>query len=398
VVAFFLVFVLIPVARPSTPFTVSATQGESKAAPTTMWFQGYLADASTGEPITSTHAMSAAIYAENEGGSPLWGAETFAEVPVVNGWFQLELGTAEPLPAFDDAPYHLEIVVEGETLEPRMKLGTVPSSRIADQGSWSVDEGDVYRESGAVGIGTDGPMVPLHVVSSGGGEVFRVESQDYSTRVARITSTGWFNWYDDLLQLEAPKLNPFEYQFIECTALEYLANDVRFRVHENGDVTADGTVTGGGADFAEMIRASSGARTLTAGDVVVADPENARAVVRSTEPRSTAVLGVVSEKPGFLGSPREWDVPRPGYEESEELRIDDMAERYDEVPMAVVGIVSCRASAENGPIVPGDLLVTSSTPGHAMRDESPVPGTILGKALGSLSTGTGMIDVLVTLQ
>lgn len=69
-------------------------------------------------------------------------------------------------------------------------------------------------------------------------------------------------------------------------------------------------------------------------------------------------------------------------------------------PVAILGVVSCKVSAENGPIHPGDLLVTSSTPGHAMRADRAraQPGTILGKALESLDTGTGLIQVLVTLQ
>ncbi|MBI4577981.1 MAG: hypothetical protein HY722_17095 [Planctomycetes bacterium] len=74
-----------------------------------------------------------------------------------------------------------------------------------------------------------------------------------------------------------------------------------------------------------------------------------------------------------------------------------------QVPLAVVGIVPCKVTTEGGPIRPGDLLVTSGTPGHAMRDDDPRVGTVLGKSLGSLEdegTGavTGMIDVLVTLQ
>jgi hypothetical protein len=63
-----------------------------------------------------------------------------------------------------------------------------------------------------------------------------------------------------------------------------------------------------------------------------------------------------------------------------------------------VGIVPCKVSAENGPISPGDLLVTSSTPGHAMRDADPAVGTVLGKALEEMPSGTGVIKVLVTLQ
>jgi len=57
-------------------------------------------------------------------------------------------------------------------------------------------------------------------------------------------------------------------------------------------------------------------------------------------------------------------------------------------------------SAENGPIKVGDLLVASSTLGHAMKgtDRSLLTGAVVGKALGSLDSGTGVIEVLVTLQ
>jgi len=52
------------------------------------------------------------------------------------------------------------------------------------------------------------------------------------------------------------------------------------------------------------------------------------------------------------------------------------------------------------PIKPGDLLTTSDTPGHAMKvTEHPrAQGAILGKAMSSLESGTGLVLVLVTLQ
>ena len=68
--------------------------------------------------------------------------------------------------------------------------------------------------------------------------------------------------------------------------------------------------------------------------------------------------------------------------------------------MAVVGIVPCKVSAENGPIQRGDLLVTSSTEGHAMKgtDRRRMLGAVVGKALETLQRGKGVIEVLVTLQ
>ena len=68
--------------------------------------------------------------------------------------------------------------------------------------------------------------------------------------------------------------------------------------------------------------------------------------------------------------------------------------------MAMVGVVPTKVSAENGPIKRGDLLVTSSASGYAMKgtDRSRMLGAVIGKALGHLDSGTGKIEVVVTLQ
>ncbi|MCX8062179.1 MAG: hypothetical protein N3D16_06320, partial [Anaerolineales bacterium] len=77
----------------------------------------------------------------------------------------------------------------------------------------------------------------------------------------------------------------------------------------------------------------------------------------------------------------------------------DTNEPLSGIPVAITGIVPCKVSAENGAIHRGDLLVTSSIPGHAMRaGDDPPQGTVLGKALGELITGTGIIYILVVLQ
>lgn len=66
----------------------------------------------------------------------------------------------------------------------------------------------------------------------------------------------------------------------------------------------------------------------------------------------------------------------------------------------MVGIVPTKVSTENGPIKRGDLLVTSATLGYAMKgtDRGLLTGAIVGKALESLDSGTGVIEVLVSLQ
>jgi hypothetical protein len=69
-------------------------------------------------------------------------------------------------------------------------------------------------------------------------------------------------------------------------------------------------------------------------------------------------------------------------------------------PIALVGQAFCKVDASFGRIAPGDLLTTSSTPGYAMKalDESRRTGAILGKALGRLDDGQGLIAILVTTQ
>jgi hypothetical protein len=69
-------------------------------------------------------------------------------------------------------------------------------------------------------------------------------------------------------------------------------------------------------------------------------------------------------------------------------------------PIALIGTVYCHADASYSPIQVGDLLTTSTTPGHAMRASDPGRsfGAVIGKALRSLTAGRGLIPVLVGLQ
>src|SRR5262249_49959275 len=72
----------------------------------------------------------------------------------------------------------------------------------------------------------------------------------------------------------------------------------------------------------------------------------------------------------------------------------------ERVPIALVGKVHCKVDAETSPIEVGDLLTTSSTPGHAMKATDPLKafGAVIGKALRPMKSGQGMIPVLIALQ
>ena len=157
----------------------------------------------------------------------------------------------------------------------------------------------------------------------------------------------------------------------------------KFRVDGTGKGYFDGGTMTGGADFAESVAIAPATRPQTPGDLLIVDTTSKRRLALSAEPYSTLVAGIYSTKPGVLATPHSMN--------------ETVA---DEVPLAIVGIVPCKVSAENGPIAPGDLLVSSSTPGHAMKgsDRSRMLGAVVGKALEPLDAGIGVIQVLVTLQ
>lgn len=72
----------------------------------------------------------------------------------------------------------------------------------------------------------------------------------------------------------------------------------------------------------------------------------------------------------------------------------------NQIPIALMGRVYCKVDADQGSIKVGDLLTTSSIPGHAMKVNHPSNafGAVIGKALAPLEKGQSMIPVLVALQ
>jgi hypothetical protein len=137
-----------------------------------------------------------------------------------------------------------------------------------------------------------------------------------------------------------------------------------------------------GGDYAESVDVTGNRMHYEPGDLLVIDPSAPGKFLKSAEAYSTLVAGIYSTKPGAVG------------------RRQSAAKSVDEVPMAMIGIVPTKVSAENGPIKTGDLLVTSSTVGYAMKgtDRERMLGAVIGKALGRLESGTGVVEVVVTLQ
>ena len=71
------------------------------------------------------------------------------------------------------------------------------------------------------------------------------------------------------------------------------------------------------------------------------------------------------------------------------------------VPVGLVGVIPTKVSVENGAIRRGDILVSASTRGHAMRgtDRERLTGAVVGKALAEFEgPGTGVILVMVNVR
>jgi hypothetical protein len=155
--------------------------------------------------------------------------------------------------------------------------------------------------------------------------------------------------------------------------------------YANGDLSIRGSYyCNQSIDVAEMIY-SNQKTGLEAGDVVVVDPDNDETVITSSKPYDSTVAGIISTEPGLvLGSGFEGDTAKGNVE------------------LSLVGRVPCKVTTENGPVKRGDLLVTSSKPGYAMKGDpekiKEMPGVVLGKALEELKEGEGKILVLISLR
>jgi hypothetical protein len=145
------------------------------AIPHLISYQGMLTD-NSGTPLTDTVNVVFKIYDNSSGGSLKW-QETQNNVPVINGLFNVILGTVTPIDTLSfSQQYWLDITVDGENMPARLRFtstGYAYRSMMADSavvassapvgGGWT-DDGAVVRLNtltDKVGIGTTTPQVKL---------------------------------------------------------------------------------------------------------------------------------------------------------------------------------------------------------------------------------------------
>ena len=158
-------------------------------------------------------------------------------------------------------------------------------------------------------------------------------------------------------------------------------DNTAYMLNVNGIIHATKVIGATYQDLAEWVPANG---ELDPGTVVVLNHAHKNEVQQSADAYDTGVAGVVSEQPGIV--------------------LGEGGEGRAQV--ATTGRVKVKVDATRTPIEIGDLLVTSDIPGTAMKSEPMTingrkfhqPGTIVGKALEPLSSGTERILVLLSLQ
>ncbi|HPC83693.1 MAG TPA: hypothetical protein P5234_09795 [Thermoanaerobaculaceae bacterium] len=219
--------------------------------------------------------------------------------------------------------------------------------------------------SGTINSGSSGDLINL-----------RAGNAETGTTRLLITNTGEPNFYGtgNLMRLHAANAG----------------DNLRMLVTNTGNLLVDGGFFSGGVDVAEAFEVEGELSEYEPGDVLVISERSDARAEKSSAPTSTRVAGVYATKPGLILSRRG--------------TAEDLS---SSVPMGVLGVIPTKVTAEGGPIRRGDLLVTSSTPGHAMKATAAViegvallpTGAVLGKALQPFDgPGSGLIEVLVNVR
>lgn len=258
---------------------------------------------------------------------------------------------------------------------------------------------DIYvGANGDVGIGTSTPTSRLQVVDDSWPTATFQSSEPLGTWIAMTnTSTGGHEW----TAISTGQANGEGAG--NLLLKDVTANVVAMTFKSNGNIGIGTTtptqkleVAGwmkchavqitGGSDLAEPFDVRESDETKP-GMVVCIDPAQTGKLRLSSRAYDTTVAGVVSGANGVS----------PGLTLTQERNPEADGEHL----VALTGRVWAYVDADaGGPVVPGDLLTTSTTPGHAMKagDHDRRPGATLGKAMSALESGRGLVLVLVNLQ
>ncbi|MFN7948533.1 MAG: hypothetical protein U0Z53_24485 [Blastocatellia bacterium] len=248
----------------------------------------------------------------------------------------------------------------------------------------------VIKDSGNVGIGT---ATPNHQLSLGRGPTWTRNGWGGSMELQNATAIAWqANAAGQRFGMGHTNSGFYFFRTISDPGTSGAPAVYDMSISDTGVVSVRVLQITGGADFAENFDISTptapgAAETakVEPGMVVSIDPASPGRLALTTQAYDRRVAGIISGAGGV----------KPGMTMSQEGTL-----AHGQHPVALNGRVYCQVDASFGAIEPGDLLTTSSTPGHAMKvtDAAKAQGAIIGKAMTGLKEGRGLVLVLVTLQ
>jgi hypothetical protein len=109
-------------------------------------------------------------------------------------------------------------------------------------------------------------------------------------------------------------------------------------------------------DLAELISVPKG-ELFAAGDVIAVAREKGHYAQKSDEAYTTRVIGVASTAPAMIFKENVMVSQTGTYQYKDD----------GEIPLAVAGRVPTKVTDENGPIMKGDMITSSSVRGHGMK-------------------------------
>lgn len=330
---------------------------------------------------TANGAVSYGVYIDTNNGTTgagtfnygLYQADTTAANYVAG---KLGIGTASPAYKLDVAgPINATgFYVNGSPLQ----VGSGGGSQ------WTTNNSFIYYNNGSVGIGTTTPGSKLDILNGGitvqpatSGRFMLVNDPTFGNVGSfETTASG-----DVHLKAYSPGFGANQLFLRSGGYVGIGTVNPQAALDVNGNINVSGNINAKYQDVAEWVPST---HALPAGTVVALDSTQSNYVTASSHAYDTKVAGVISERPGIaLGE-----------------------SGANKVLVATTGRVKVKADATRAPIHVGDLLVTSTVEGYAMKSmplslggvEIHRPGTLIGKALEPLASGTGEILVLLSLQ
>ncbi len=276
----------------------------------------------------------------------------------------------------------------GSNADADIVLGGSSSSdddgRIVSDPSYSGS--DIYLTS------NDAVVVQLDADASNEDADFFIEDKDNNT-IFNFDESGQFSLYEpgvgEMIEMVTTELGTDGAQITlrNNAGQATIVLDAEYNAGGDGRITTEVLQITGGSDLSEQFEIQAGAAGTApkAGYVVSIDAAHPGELSVSSQAYDRTVAGVISGagdvQPGML-------MGQKG------------TQADGQYPVALTGRVYVWVDAAYGSVEPGDLLTTSNTPGHAMRasDHNQAQGAILGKAMTSLTSGRGLVLVLVSLQ